>query len=248
MEGLAFWTLGVIAAFCTGLSKGGMPGFSMLAVPVLALVISPVTAAGLLLPVFLFSDIFGVWAYRKEYRRDLLKIALVGSLIGCGIGWYTAGTVSDNFVRAIVGVIGCAFALNYLLRRKSDAPPRQPTWGRGIFWTTVAGFTSFVSHAGAPPWQVWVMPLGLTKLAFAGTTTIVFAMMNITKILPYYMLGQFAPQNMSVAAMLLAPAVFGVFVGFRLTKVLPDKVYFGLVTWALLFISIKLIWDGALGA
>ena len=245
---MTFWILATVAAFCTGLSKGGLPAFSMLAVPVLALVISPVTAAGLLLPVFLFSDIFGVWAYRHEFRRDILKIAAVGSLIGVGIGWLTAEVVSENLVRVLIGLLGLTFALSYLLRRPSDGPARKPTWGLGVFWTTIAGFTSFVSHAGAPPWQVWVMPLRLTKLAFAGTTTIIFAMMNISKILPYYLLGQLDMQNLKVALMLLAPAVLGVFVGYRLTRMLPDRIFFGIVTWALLAVSIKLIRDGLAGA
>lgn len=248
MDGMTFWILAAVAAFCTGLSKGGLPAFSMLAVPVLALVISPVTAAGLLLPVFLFSDVFGVWAYRHEFRRDILKIAAVGALIGAGIGWLTAEIVSENLVRVLIGCLGLGFALNYLFRRSSDGPPRNPTWGRGIFWTTIAGFTSFVSHAGAPPWQVWVMPLRLGKLAFAGTTTMAFAIMNLSKILPYYLLGQLDPQNLKVAVMLLAPAVLGVFAGYRLTQVLPEKVFFGIVTWALLAISLRLIRDGITGA
>lgn len=241
---MTFWALAMMAAFCTGLSKGGLPAFSMLAVPVLSLAISPVTAAGLLLPVFLFSDIFGVWAYRREFRRDLLRIAAVGMLIGCGIGWLTAEVVSDDLVRVIIGTIGASFAINYIYRRAGDAPKQEPTWGKGIFWTSVAGFTSFVSHAGAPPWQVWVMPMKLTKLAFAGTTTIVFAMMNVSKIVPYYFLGQFDAENLRVAVVLLAPSVIGVFIGYHLTRRLPDKIFFGFVTWALLAISLKLIWDG----
>ena len=247
MDGTLFWSLAVISAVFTGLSKGGLPAFSMLAVPVLSLVISPVTAAGLLLPVFLFSDIFGVWAYRREFRHDLLKIAAVGTILGCTIGWVTAEFVSENLVRLLIGMIGAIFALNYLLRRKSDAAPCPPTWARGVIWTTVAGFTSFVSHAGAPPWQIWVMPMGLTKMAFAGTTTIVFAMMNLTKIVPYYFLGQFDLQNLRVALMLLIPAVVGVYIGYCLIRVLPDKFFFGVVTWVLLSISCKLIWDGMLG-
>lgn len=247
MDGLTFWTLATVAAFCTGLSKGGLGGVSMLAVPVLALAVSPITAAGLLLPVFLFSDIFGVWAYRHAFRSDILKITAVGALIGVVIGWLTAGRVSEDMVRLLIGLLGLAFALTYLLRRPPDGPPRKPTWGRGLLWTSVAGFTSFISHAGAPPWQVWVMPLRLGKLAFAGTTTMAFAMMNVSKILPYYLLGQLDLQNLRVAALLLVPAVLGVFVGLRLTRVLPEKIFFGIVTWALLAISVKLVWDGAAG-
>jgi hypothetical protein len=33
-------------------------------------------------------------------------------------------------------------------------------------------------------------------------------------------------------------------VGVRLVKWLPEKLFFQLVTWALLAVSVKLIWDG----
>ena len=219
----------------------------MLGVPLLSLVISPVVAAGLLLPVFVFSDIFGIWAYRKEFNRDVVRIAVPGVLMGALVGWLTASMVSEQFVRLLIGVIGTVFALNLLLRRKVSGPPKEVTWGKGVFWTTVAGFTSFVSHAGAPPWQIWVLPLGMSKLAFAGTTTIVFAIMNVSKIVPYYFLGQLELQNLRVAAVLFLPAVVAVFIGYRLVKIIPDRVFFKIVAWALLLVSAKLIWDGIFG-
>lgn len=247
MEGTFFWMAGIAAAFCVGLSKGGLPAFGMLGVPLLSLVISPVAAAGLLLPVFVFSDVFGVWAYRKEFSRDVVRIAVPGILLGGLVGWLTASVVSEQFVRLLIGVIGTVFALNLLLRRKVSGPPKEATWGKGVFWTTVAGFTSFVSHAGAPPWQIWVLPLGLSKLAFAGTTTIAFAIMNASKIVPYYFLGQLELQNLRIAAVLFLPAVIAVFIGYRLVKVIPDRVFFMIVAWMLLLVSAKLIWDGFFG-
>ena len=244
LDGFAFWILAATAAACVGLSKGGLPAFGMLAVPLLSLVISPVAAAGLILPVFVFSDIFGVWAYRREYRADVVRIAVLGVLLGGAIGWATATIVSEQFVRLLIGVIGGSFALNLLLRRAINTRSQDPTWGKGVFWTTVAGFTSFVSHAGAPPWQVWALPLGMTKLAFAGTTTIVFAVMNLSKVVPYYVLGQLDLANLRVAAVLMIPALIAVFVGYKLVRVLPDKVFFTIVAWTLLLVSTRLIWDG----
>jgi uncharacterized membrane protein YfcA len=67
MEGWGFWVAAVAAAMLVGAGKGGIPVVGMLSVPVLSLVISPLTAAGLLLPVYVVSDMFGLWAYRKAY-------------------------------------------------------------------------------------------------------------------------------------------------------------------------------------
>ena len=49
------------------------------------------------------------------------------------------------------------------------------------------------------------------------------------------------------AAVLALPAVIAVFAGVRLVQVMPERLFFRLVTWALLLISLKLIWDGARG-
>lgn len=244
MDGTLFWALAVLAAISVGLGKGGLPAITMLSVPILSLVISPVVAAGLLLPVFIGSDVFGVWAYRHEFDRRVLTIGAVGLVAGTAIGWMTSHWVSEDLVRLLIGIIGAVFAANLLLRPGQDAPAKPINRASGLFWTTIAGFTSFVSHSGAPPWAVWVLPLKLSKLAFAGTTTIAFAFVNLVKLVPYFFLGQLGFENLKVALVLLIPAIISVFIGLRLVKVMPERLFFGIVTWALLLISITLIWDG----
>ena len=222
MEGFAFWSLAVLAAFCVGLSKGGAPAFGVLVVPILSPTISPVAAAGLLLPVFVFSDVFGVWAYRKYANWAILCIAVIGIVIGTGIGWATAHIVSDNFVRVLIGVIGFAFSLYFLLRSRANTQATSAGRTAGLFWTTIAGFTGFVSHAGAPPWQVWVLPQKLPKMVFAGTSTFAFAMMNALKIVPYYALGQLQADNLRVTLILFIPAVIAVLVAYKLIRICPN--------------------------
>jgi uncharacterized protein len=111
----------------------------------------------------------------------------------------------------------------------------------------LTGFTSFVSHAGAPPYQVYVQPLGLTKAVYAGTTTVVFAYVNAIKLVPYLALGQINTGSLQIAALLALPAALAVFAGVRLVKIIPEALFFRLVTWALLLISVKLIRDGVTG-
>ena len=111
----------------------------------------------------------------------------------------------------------------------------------------MTGFASFVSHSGGPPFQVWVRPLKLSKSAFVGTSIIAFAYVNAIKLVPYFFLGQLNPDNLRIAAILSVPAGLAVIGGVRLVRIIPDQVFFKIVTWALLLVSLKLIWDGALG-
>jgi uncharacterized membrane protein YfcA len=239
-----FWLAAVSAAVLVGMGKGGLPVVGMLGVPVLSLAISPVTAAGLLLPVYVLSDMFGLYAYRGSFDRRVLAILGVGVTVGVGLGWATARITPEWLVTALVGVIGTLFALRMLSGRSAGGTAQRAEVAPGLFWGTITGFTSFVSHSGAPPFQIYALPLRLPKMVYAGTNTILFAYLNGIKLVPYWALGQFSPQNLKAAAVLMPAAVAAVFLGVRLTRILPETLFYRLITWALLLVSIKLLFDG----
>ena len=247
MSGWEFWVVAVIAAVLTGLGKGGVPIVGALTVPVLSLVISPVAAAGLMLPVYVISDWFGLYAYRKEFDKRVLLIACVSMTLGVALGWATARLIPESWVTVLVGVISVAFALNQLLRNQVIVAARRAEWGSGLFWCSIAGFTSFVSHTGGPPYQVWTLPLGMKKAVFAGTSTIAFAYINAVKLIPYFYLGQINLDSLEVAAILMPFAAAAVFFGVWVVKRLPEKAFFTIVTWSLLLIGLQLIWKGLQG-
>ena len=131
MSGWEFWVMAVFAAVLTGVGKGGVPIVGALVVPVLSLVISPVAAAGLMLPVYVISDWFGLYAYRREFDKRVLLIACVSMTLGVALGWATAKLIPESMVTVLVGVISVAFALNQLLRRAMVVAPRRAEWGTG---------------------------------------------------------------------------------------------------------------------
>ncbi|TRW98462.1 sulfite exporter TauE/SafE family protein [Paracoccus sp. M683] len=244
---VAGWVLAVIAAMAVGLAKGGLSMVAVLSVPLLSLVMSPVQAAGLLLPVYIVSDIGGLVAYWRDADWHVLCRLWPGALVGIWFGWLTASIVPVAGVEMIVGLIGLAFALNALLRRAAEGPPRPADWAKGSFWGTIAGYTSFVSHSGAAPFQVYVQPLRLSSMGYAGTATVFFAVVNAIKLVPYAALGQLSPQNLGAAAVLMPVALASVWLGVRLVRIMPAKAFYLFITWALLLVSIKLIWDGGSG-
>jgi uncharacterized membrane protein YfcA len=242
-EDALFYLAAVPAAFMVGASKGGLPMVGLLGVPVLALAISPIQAAGLLLPIYVVSDIFGLWVYRHQFDKRNLAILIPSAVLGIMIGWATASFVTDKAVTLMVGLIGLAFCLDRWFRpaAKEKKPADVP---RGIFWGALTGFTSFVSHAGAPPYQWYVLPQRLDKLIYAGTSTITFAVVNAVKLIPYWSLGQLNPSNLTTSVTLFPVAIAATFVGARLVRMIPDGPFYRMVEIGLLLVSCKLLWDG----
>jgi uncharacterized membrane protein YfcA len=240
---LAFIVLAGLAALLVGLSKGGLSMAGALSTPLLAMVMSPVKAAALLLPIYVVSDWFGLYAYRREFDKRNLMILIPAAIAGIGVGWLSWAVVSDRMVGLLVGLIGIAFCLNAWRLRHHPLPPRPADIPRGILWGSIAGFTSFVSHSGGPPFQVYVLPQKLSKTVFAGTTTITFAAINFVKLLPYWQLGQLDAANLKTSLLLMPIAVAGTFAGVWLVRIIPERAYFIFVHGALFLLSIKLVVD-----
>lgn len=239
----SYFFLASLAALLIGLSKGGLSSMGMLAVPLLSLVMSPMKAAVLLLPIFVVSDMVGVWLYRKNFDRRNLQILVPAGVAGVLAGWLTASVVSDTAVKLLIGLIGVSFCLNMWLRRSKPEEPATPQWLKGGFWGALSGFTSFISHAGAPPYQVYMLPQQLPKVSFAGTTTLFFAVVNAAKIIPYQHLRPYAMADVLSAAALIPIALLGTYLGAYLTRRIADKWFFGFIQLGLFVLSLKLITD-----
>jgi uncharacterized membrane protein YfcA len=113
----------------------------------------------------------------------------------------------------------------------------------GIFWGSCSGFTSFLAHAGAPPYQVYVVPQKLDKQIYAGTSVIFFGIVNVIKLLPYGMLGQLSVPNLSVSLVLLPLVPVGVLLGSYINKRLNEQLFYKILMTAILIVGIKLIFD-----
>ena len=242
MGGDSTLLLASLAALLVGLSKGGLPTVGMMAVPILSLVMSPMKAAVLLLPIYIISDGVSVWLYRKNFSIINLKILIPAGIFGVFVGWLTAAYTSDAATKLMIGLLGVGFCLNTWLR-KSAATTQPANLKKGIFWGTIAGFTSFISHAGGPPFQIYMLPQRLPKAQFAGTATIVFTFINAAKILPYQLLQPYAMADLISASALVPSALIGTVIGAYVTKKIADAWFFRLVQIGLFLISIRLIAD-----
>jgi uncharacterized membrane protein YfcA len=232
--------LAILAAFIVGLSKGGLANVGSAAVPIMALVMSPIAAAAMLLPIYIISDVVGVWLYRRRYSVRNLAILIPAGLVGVLVGWAFAARMSDAVAGLLVGVIGIGFCLNYWLRK--NGPVRKADVPRGLFWGVLTGFTSFITHSGAATFQVYTLPQRMEKLTFAGTSTILFATINAAKLLPYWELQQM-DLRLSVIGLLAPTAIVGAFAGSYIARWMRPETFFQFVQIALFLVSLKLVFD-----
>jgi uncharacterized membrane protein YfcA len=243
----AFYAVGIPAVFLVGLSKGGFGGAAgFVGVPLMALVMSPLQGAAILLPILVVMDLTSLWTWRGVYDRQTLVDMLPGAVVGIGIAWLTATLVTADMVRMLVGVVAVVFVLRWAVQQirhgRGHVAQRNPVLA--MFWATVAGFTSFVAHIGGPPFQIYALPLRLDPKVFTGTATIFFALTNAIKLVPYFALGQFDTTNLTASAILMPIAPVATLIGAALVRRMrPDFFYvFTYATVAVL--AVKLIWDG----
>jgi len=239
-----FYLAAVPAVILVGLSKGGFSGLSTLAMPILSLAMSPIRAAAIMLPILIVQDWVSVWAFRRDFEPRNLAILIPASLIGIGAGWLFAADVSEALVRLAVGVISIGFVAYMLFRaRGGERAPTEPKVAPGILWGALAGFTSFVSHAGSPPFQVYVMPQDLSPRLFAGTATMFFAAANLLKVPPYFALGQFSRENLTAAATLFPLAIGATMAGVWLVRRVSADRFYNLVYALTFLIGLMLVWE-----
>ena len=91
------------------------------------------------------------------------------------------------------------------------------------------------------PFQVYTLPQKLPKMVFAGTTTLVFAVVNLAKVIPYSSIYPYTVETFKISAMLLPVAAIGTVAGKKLIERLSEKIFFLTVQIALFLISIKLV-------
>jgi uncharacterized membrane protein YfcA len=241
-----FYLIAIPVVLLTGISKTGIPGlFGGMAVPLLALVISPLQAAAVMLPILCFIDLFGLRAFRGAYDRCNMPILLTGVAIGVVVGTLIFGLVRQDVLRLVIGAIAIAFALNNLFGWAKNRPPAKASWPRGVFWSALSGLTSFLAHAGSALLMAYLLPLRLDKRIYVGTMVWFFFASNYAKIIPYAFLGQLDTTNFATALVLLPFVPVGVKLGVLIQGKLDERVFYQVSYWALLAIGIKLVYDGA---
>ncbi|MDO6462061.1 sulfite exporter TauE/SafE family protein [Granulosicoccaceae sp. 1_MG-2023] len=245
-----FYVIAVPVIVLVGVSKGGFAGgLAVLGVPLLSFVVSPATAAAVLLPILVAMDVFAVAGYRKRFDPGNLRVIMPAALLGVAAGYFSYELLSEDHIKLLVGVVSLIFAVNWFRHRwlGRAVPARKPGTLRGSFFGALAGFTSFSVHAGGPPIDMYLLPQKMNKTVLVGTTVIFFAFVNFIKLVPYGALGLLSADNLRTSLALIWLAPVGIRLGMYLHKRISENGFY-LFCYGLLFLTgLKLSVEGLAG-
>lgn len=241
-----FFALAIPAVVFAGISKAGFgSGAAFASASILALYLDPGLALGIMLPMLMLIDLFSLRPYWRKWSAPDARLLIAGGLPGVALGAWLYRQVDADGLRLLIGGISIAFVIWQIARERGLVRPFArglPPWA-GLFAGSVAGFTSFVSHAGGPPAAVYMLSQRLGKTEYQATSVLVFWAINIAKFVPYVFLGLFTAET-ALANLVLAPfAVLGTFIGVRAHALVSERVFFTVTYVALSLTGSKLIWD-----
>lgn len=236
LPSLAVFTLGgliagVVAAFIVGISKTGLPGSALAAIPLIAVVVEGRMIPGATLPLLIVADLFAVAWYRRHTRWDVLRGLApwlgVGFLAGIGF-FIVVGAATKQLERAI-GVILVVIVLLQLWRMYRDVAPRTGV-GTAAGFGTAGGFTTFVANAAGPVLNTHLAGLRLDKSELLGSAAWLYFVLNVAKIPFYLALGSwfeggpfFTVESLAWNLVLVPAIVAGVFTGRYVYRRIPQR-------------------------
>jgi uncharacterized membrane protein YfcA len=220
----------ILFAFCgmfVGMSKVGVPGISMLVVPTLAIIFGGKASTGVLLPMLMMADIFGVSYYHRHAEWKYLWKLLPWAFIGVGIALWVGEVVSDFWFKNIIAIlVFLCIGLMLWKDRKKGTNLFPSTWWFAALMGVLGGFATMIGNVAGPIFAIYLLAMHLPKNSFIGTGAWFFLIINFAKFPLHLFIWKTITWNTLTFDLLMLPAIaLGAFAGIVLVKRISDGLY-----------------------
>jgi hypothetical protein len=134
-------------------------GFSIVGIPLLSIVMDPVTAGGLLAPLFIAMDLFALRYWKPStWSKPDVVLLLPGLVIGIGLGYLLFRFLDPRAIAIVMAAITLTFVGLWLVGG-AEVTTRPRSTPKAITAGLASGITTMVAHAGGPPLAMYLLPL-----------------------------------------------------------------------------------------
>ena len=232
----------ILSSLIMGMSRGGLGGgMGLLGVLIAAQVLNPIAAAIFLLPILIITDPISVFIYRRNIDWQSLRELFPGVITGIILGAALISTITPKLLQGIIGFLSLILVFNGVREffGKTKLETLSKNWGYGL--GTLAGFSSFLIHAGLPPVAAYILPKKLPRAEFMGTTAVFFGITNLVKVIPYFLLGMFTIELFKLTALMMPISLIGIWVGRVINGKISDNIFYTIVYISVLLLGIRLL-------
>ncbi|MDR1200154.1 MAG: sulfite exporter TauE/SafE family protein [Tannerellaceae bacterium] len=221
------WTLLFVCALLIGMSKTGIQGITLLAIPLMAVNFGAKPSTGLILPMLCFSDLIAVFYYRRtaewKYVFKLLPAAIVGFFVAIAIDKLIP---ADEFRRLMAICIFSGLAVMFWMEKKGRDNKMFTAWWYAPLFGLMGGFTTMIGNAAGPVMSVYLLSMRLPKYSFVGTSAWFFLVVNYLKLpLQLFVWDNISITTVTLNTLTIPFMIIGAVIGIYFVKKVPERSY-----------------------
>ncbi len=221
------WILLFSCALLIGMSKTGIQGITLLAIPLMAVNFGAKASTGLILPMLCFSDLIAVIYYRRtaewKYIIKLLPAAIAGFFVAIAVDKIIP---PDEFRRLMAVCIFLGLGVMFWTEKKGKDHKMFTSWWYAPLFGLMGGFTTMIGNAAGPVMSVYLLSMRLPKYSFVGTSAWFFLVVNYLKLpLQIFVWDNISPATLMLNALTIPFMITGAVAGIYFVKKIPEKSY-----------------------
>jgi len=221
------WLLTILCGMIIGMSKAGISGAGLIAVPVLAGIFGGRLSVGLLLPMLIIADLIAVTIYHNHADwKNVIKL-LPWTMAGILIALFVGKFVNDDQFRKLVAWVVISGIVLLLYRDIRKSPLKVPTaWWFSSILGLGSGFATMIGNASGPIMAYYFLSMRLPKNIFIGTGAWFFLIVNLFKVpLHIFVWKTITTQSLALDLLMSVPIITGAFFGYYFVKLIPERAY-----------------------
>ncbi len=203
------------AGLVTGFSKFSVGGMGLIILPLIMFAYPGPQALGIILPMYIITDIMAITSYRKNICWPVIVRTLPLSVGGVILGGWMLSTIDISEFTLLLGAMIISMLLLGIWLDKSKALFMQnPATGHAI--GLFAGFVSMTSNAAGPLFSLYLMEQNLSKESYVSTRAWLFLMINFSKVPILWSLGLLNTETITLSIQGVPGLIIGAVMGYWL--------------------------------
>lgn len=225
------WVIIMACGMLIGMSKVGVPGVSMIVVPALAFIFGAKASTGVLLPILMMADLFGVAYYRRHANWTHLVKVIPWAIVGLFLALWVGKMVNDEQFKDMIAILVFLSIGMMLWQDKRKGTNLFPDkWWFAASMGVLGGFATMIGNVAGPVFAIYLLAMHLPKNSFIGTSAWFFMIINFIKFpLQFFVWDNIRSETLVIDLMTLPFIALGAFLGFKFVKLIPEKTFRGFI-------------------